>query len=152
MATSGIMLNKKQIEYLIYGFIQGANNGFPVDLTKLCIIFYDDIIHWKIADNDLNKFYSTLEKTVMQGPLFEIQNIPFRLDVFPNGCNSDTIGNVILAINCLKDEWLKNIESVYIYYTLYQYDMYYQWRGKLLLNKRTSTRIIIWSRSFVVRR
>ena len=126
------LLTKQDRYSLIQGYCKKySNKDIPHDLSSLVLLFYDEIIDFKITDID--HFFNCTVKQVVIGPKFFINNIPFQLQIYPNGYTDMSSNHVQLLIDCPRDIRPKDIKSFCIYYELCLFETNYQFRRTLYM-------------------
>eukprot|EP01084_Bolivina_argentea_P098892 177775_1 len=108
---------KVQRDMLVFGYIkQNSVIAMPVDITKLCFEFYNDVIDWLLSDKTLHKFLNAKSGEKLLGPKFEICNIPFQLILYPNGVAK---GYVSYFLEFIKDKLPTHIEDFSVFLNLF---------------------------------
>ena len=114
-----------------------------MDSTKLCLLFYDDIIDWTmdnnvVNDTDLNAFYKSKTNTKINGPSFKIKKIPFQLTLYPQGYHSKSEGYVQLHFGLANEKVLikRKIHHFVIYVELYCHETTYLYKRTYVLGHR----------------
>ena len=93
------LLSKIQRKRLIYGYLRlFCTYNIPLELSDLCLLFYNDIIDWKIEHDEMLKFYELTEYDSLKGPIFNIKGFKFQLELYPKGRDYPSKGYVLLSL------------------------------------------------------
>eukprot|EP01084_Bolivina_argentea_P153090 266940_1 len=131
------ILTLQQRHKLVFGYTkESAIRNIPPDLCDMCLRYYNDIIDWKIEGNELSKFYECKYGEKINGPMFTIKDIPFKLELYPNG---DYLRNKnMISLYLLYDEKLipENIKKFMLYIVFFCRERKYESRTLEILKER----------------
>ena len=110
--ASGLLLNQKNIEYLMVGYSRrnvSRTTHVPFDLCQLFVLFYNETVYWTLKDEDLDNFFKCSLGEYIDGQEFQIKEVPFKLQIYPNGNEKSVEGHVYLSLQILINKLPKYI-------------------------------------------
>ena len=115
-----VVMNPKSRHHLVYGYLRRQNVHrieMPKDISNICLKFYDDIMNWKLQSTDLQDLYSNPRERIISGPVFNIENISFKLVLMLKSFKQKyRIVFGFMLTDDLKDMQIKQITMNYILY------------------------------------
>eukprot|EP01083_Nonionella_stella_P248841 861079_1 len=141
-----LLAEKNQRQCLVFGFIRywcDMHTHIPDEIQQLCYKYYNDLIYWTLRDDTLQAFFT---KHFLSGPRFTVYNIPFQLQLYPNGRTDKDKGYVAYVLTFIQDQMPSYITDFSISIRLFCSVTNVEWRGPFTMQWANKYQSVQWHR------